>query len=392
MKKIDRIRICTVFLLFNILLVNAKSDDRYFHTHKRNAKEIIITVLHPSIGVIRSLLELKREHLLLDDNLTVVGVYHAQETTDYKSSIAFVKKRGVDWFKFHKVSGPLTQEQIFKKNNCTSDFELIFKNSDGIIFFGGADIPPSVYENKTNLLTSINTPYRHFFELSFIFHLMGGYQNNGFKPLMENAPELPVLGICLGEQSLNVGTGGTLIQDIWFEKYKKSYVEDIIELGKEKWHNNPYRILYPRKKLLRYNIHRIRLLGGGKFVSQMGFSVDDTPYIISSHHQAVKRLGKGMRVIATSLDGRIVEAIEHTRFPNVLGIQFHTDFTILWDSEKMVRICPEEKVNINSFLKSNPPSFKFNKTIWSWFVEKVRYFHNKSLRTLNAKSEFSTKR
>ncbi len=71
--------------------------------------------------------------------------------------------------------------------------------------------------------------------------------------------------------------------------------------------------------------HRIRLGRDSVFVRRMGFSGGDLPFVATAHHQAIAKLGAGLRVTATSLDGKIVEAVEHTRFANVLGIQFHPE-------------------------------------------------------------------
>jgi hypothetical protein len=58
----------------------------------------------------------------------------------------------------------------------------------------------------------ITDPHRHYLELSFLFHLLGGFQDESFLPLLEERPEYPVLGICLGMQSMNVATGGDMIR------------------------------------------------------------------------------------------------------------------------------------------------------------------------------------
>ncbi len=54
-------------------------------------------------------------------------------------------------------------------------------------------------------------PGRHFFEVSFLFHLLGGSRNESFKPLLDENPGYMVTGFCLGMQSMNVATGGILI-------------------------------------------------------------------------------------------------------------------------------------------------------------------------------------
>ncbi|MGD9346341.1 MAG: gamma-glutamyl-gamma-aminobutyrate hydrolase family protein, partial [Candidatus Aminicenantes bacterium] len=311
------------------------------------------------------------------ENLVIVGVLHERQMTDFEKSKALVEKNNLDWIKFHTVKGEIDVHSLFQKNGMTAEFKIIFEKSDGIIFFGGADIPPYVYDEKTSLLTSIGTPYRHFLEISFIFHLFGGFQDQRFIGLMESAPKFPVLCICLGAQSLNVGTGGTLVQDIPSEIYDQNFIEDIIHSEKHNWHRNPYAKIHPELELYPYILHPIVLLDGCKFTSDLGFHKDDRPFVITAHHQALGKLGKGIKINATSLDGRVIEGIEHETYPNVLGVQFHPDFPELWNTDFTFKWMPqdEEKVSFLSQLKKNPPSLEFNKKIWVWFCEMVNTFH-----------------
>lgn len=356
----------------------SESPERFFDTAEITSKDVRLAILHPTVGTIRTLMVLRKQGLITVESLTVIGVYHVKERANYEVSMAFVKEKKLDWIKFHKLSGELSKDSLFQKNPCSTEFEKIFKKSDGIIFFGGADIPPYIFKKKTSLLTRISTPYRHFLELSFIFHLFGGTQDNNFKALLESSPKFPVLGICLGAQSLNVGTGGTLIQDIWSEKYGKKYLEDVIALKKENWHTNPYARLYPEKKLIRINMHPIKLREKGIFCQMLGFKKEDTPYIYSSHHQAVLKPGKGIKIAATSLDGKVVEAIEHEKYPHMLGVQFHPESSSLWDAEKKFRFTlqDEEEKSLRSILDNNPPSFDFHKKIWAWLSQKLKEYHN----------------
>jgi len=370
-----------LFIILAILLawlpLFSQNEERYFDTAELTSKEVRLTILYPSLGSIRALVELRKNGLLTVQNLLVIGVFHEKESTNYKASIAYVQNNNLDWIKFHKLSAELNKDNLFQKNPLTPEFEEIFKKSDGVIFFGGADIPPQIFKEKTNLLTRIETPYRHFLELSFIFHLLGGLQDNSFKPLLDFSPQFPLLGICLGSQSLNVGTGGTLIQDIWSEVYGKKYFEEVIILGKENWHTNPLASLNPEKKLIGYNLHRIKFIEKSKFCTELGWKKEDTPYILSSHHQMAGKLGKGMKIAATSLDGKVVEAIEHEKYRNVLGIQFHPEFPLLYDPEQKLRFTPDDKEekSLLSILEANPPSLAFHKKIWSWFGEKLEEYH-----------------
>jgi len=368
--------ILLILWFFQIILF-PQSPEKYLDTAELISKDVILAVLPPSLGSIQSLVELRNQGLITLDNLTVIGVYHEKEFTDYQKLKEFVKENNLEWFKFHKLSGELREDLLFQKNPCTADFEEIFKKSDGIIFFGGADIPPYIYEKKTSLLTRIRTPYRHFLELSFIFHLLGGFQDENYKPFLESNSEFPVLGICLGAQSLNVGTGGTLIQDIWSEKYGKKYLEDVIGLGKENWHTNPLALLYPEERLFGFNMHPIMLQEKGRFCSELGFKKEETPYVLSAHHQMVGELGKGIKIAATSLDGKVIEAIEHEKYPCVLGVQFHPEFSILWDTDQKFRFTlhDKEEKSLRSVLENNPPSFAFHENIWAWFSQKLKDYH-----------------
>jgi putative glutamine amidotransferase len=340
---------------------------------RSQTEEIRLTVFYPSVGTLRNLQALREKGYLNLPNLKVTGVHHLREMTNYEEARKYVRENGLDWFSFKTFSAEIGPENIFRTNGLTPELAEIIRNSDGLIFFGGPDIPPAVWGDRTSLLSVIEDPYRHYFELSAIFQLLGGYQDPAFKPLLAENPELPVLGICLGAQSLNVGTGGTLIQDIWSEVYGKNYVEDIIALGPDRWHNNPFIKLHPDLRLSGYNFHWIKLLPDGFFIKRLGFSQNDRPRILSSHHQAIKKLGQGFVVVATSPDGKIVEAIHHTRFINVLGIQFHPEHYRLWDPSLQVRFRPEEApTSYWEILNSNPPSLDFQRKLWAWFSEAMK--------------------
>jgi putative glutamine amidotransferase len=353
-------------------------DSRYFDSADQDPDKIILTILYPSLGSIRSLMNLKKEGIFPLENTMVIGVFHEMERTDYQRSLDLVEEKGIEWLKFHKLKGDINRKGLFQENSLTEEFKTIFIRSDGIIFFGGADIPPFVYGEKTHLLSRVTTPNRHYMESSFVFHLLGGLQDTHFEALLESFPQFPILGICLGCQTLNVGTGGSLIQDVWQELYEISYLEDATLLPKENWHSNPYARLYPEDGLFPYYMHPIQFNGEGKFVSEFGFNTSDTPYILSIHHQAAARLGKGIKVNATSLDGKVVEAIEHKDYPNVLGVQFHPEFPILYDKTKQYKLAPHdpETLNIFTLLESNNPSLTFHKKIWSWFEERIKSFHS----------------
>ncbi len=375
MKKAEKFLICgLVSLIFGLVLVEpAFSQPRYFDTADARSYQVRLAIFYPTLGSIGDLIALRENGLIPIENLLVIGVFHAQERTDYQTSIEWAERNQLEWLKFHRLTSDINKDVLFQKNALSNEFKTIFEKSDGIIFFGGADIPPYIYREKTNLLTEIETPYRSFVETSFIFHLLGGFQNNDFAPLLEADPSFPILGICLGCQSLNVGTGGTLVQDIWSQVYGMRTVEDVLRLGSDRWHTNPFRRLFPEQNLIGYNMHPIHFRQQGKWITEFGLKPSDYPMVVSAHHQMPGKIGKGMRIIATSLDGKVVEALEHQKYPNVLGVQFHPEFSILYDRSRTYRFRPDDPSGISllEMLEHNPPSLEFHRKLWRWFSEKL---------------------
>ncbi len=335
--------------------------------------KITVISLYPSVGTIRDWVTLREKGLIDIPNLAVLGVYHERERTDYKRAQEYVKANNLDWFTFHPVSAPLSPEVLFRKNECTEEFEELFKDADGIVFFGGPDILPGLYGKKTSLLTRVEDPYRHYLELSFVFHLLGGFQDESFVPLLEGQPDFPITGFCLGGQTLNAGTGGTLSQDIWADVYGLESFEDVIALGPDAWHTNPFLRLYPWERFSGYFYHRIRFTpAGASFCREIGFDPDGMPLIFSAHHQQAEKLGKGFEVIATSIDGKVTEAIVHKRFPNVLGVQFHPEAWVNYSPTVRVRFTPEDKepFDLNAYLEAHPPTMEFHRKLWAWIARR----------------------
>lgn len=158
---------------------------------------------------------------------------------------------------------------------------------EGILLPGGGDIDPSFYGDTSHgkLERVDNTLDR--FELNLLRHAQ------------ETA--LPVLGICRGHQLINVYYQGTMYQDLPSE-FPAGAKKTVSHRGKGVRHEI---IIDPASTL-----HE--LLGTDRIT------------VNSLHHQAVKQLGKGLRVSARSEDG-VVEGIEQENGGFVLGVQFHPE-------------------------------------------------------------------
>jgi putative glutamine amidotransferase len=116
----------------------------------------------------------------------------------------------------------------------------------------------------------------------------------------------PVLAICYGCQILNVYLGGTLIQDIGSEMATK--------IAHRKEDAGPAAAGDP--------LHEAVLEAGSVLAGLAGGA---RAQVNSSHHQAVARPGKGLRVTARAADG-VVEAVEWTGGGNwVAGVQWHPE-------------------------------------------------------------------
>lgn len=152
---------------------------------------------------------------------------------------------------------------------------------DGVLLTGGYDLPPEWYGQEPHPRTTLAHPQR--LEAS--------------RRLAEAAVKrgLPVLGICMGCQLLNVVLGGDLIQDI----------PDLV--GTAVTHSG--------------TSHSIRLDPSSRLFAILGAEKLE---VNSSHHQAAGRPGKGLRPVAWAPDG-VTEALEAEEARFLLAVQWHPE-------------------------------------------------------------------
>jgi putative glutamine amidotransferase len=165
---------------------------------------------------------------------------------------------------------------------------------DGLLFIGGGfDVNPRRYNEKIHPKTTLNE-VRDNFEFELISRAI------------KQKPQLPIFAICNGMQLMNIFFGGSCIQ----------HIADYNQYIDHEQSNNP--------EFLDYNkpYHTTQVLSDTKL-----FQIGEQKIIKtnSSHHQAVNNLGKNIIVSAKASDG-IIEAIEHSKHPFCLGVQWHPEF------------------------------------------------------------------
>lgn len=336
MQKIGRF----IFTLILIISLKAGFAQDFLTTGLKQNKTYVL-LAHPTVQNLETIQFLLANNILQLPEAEFIGVYSAVESYNYSSSVALIKKPDMSRFHLQQVPGEEGAAQIFRENGWTKTFKNLFDHSVGIFFFGGPDIQPEVYKQK-NLYSEVTDPNRHLFELSFLFHLLGGKQNDAFVPFLKEKPGYFVTGFCLGLQSMNVATGGSLTQDIPAQTYKKLKPEEILKLKKDQLHRNYWPEVSKDTLLMGVNFHPIQYTAHPFFLQKVKAEKEVTPVVLSSHHQSIYELGKDLIVTATSMDGEVIEGIQHRLYENVFAVQFHPEVPELYKEGKKFKFAPSD--------------------------------------------------
>ena len=174
------------------------------------------------------------------------------------------------------------------------DPSALLAKLDGLLLSGGYDCDPCLFgEEKLNESVEIDSR-RDDWEL----------------PLARAAVErgIPILAICRGIQTLNVAMGGTLYQDL-----PAQFPTDVDH----------------RQQANRdVATHAIEVDPDSRLATIIGRSMQ----VNSFHHQSLKRIADGLRVVACAPDG-VVEAVEGTGTGFLIGVQFHPEEMVSGSSQ-----------------------------------------------------------
>lgn len=170
---------------------------------------------------------------------------------------------------------------------CTECTGQLLHILDGLILSGGGDLDPSCFGEEPVPGLGEITPERDLFELELTRQALKA--------------DLAILAICRGVQVLNVAMGGTLYQDI------NSQLGQVLKHRQDapRWHAS----------------HKVNIKNGS-LLSRILQSREIR--VNSLHHQAINKVGYGLKVSAQAADG-IIEGVESDNHKFVVGVQWHPE-------------------------------------------------------------------
>lgn len=175
--------------------------------------------------------------------------------------------------------------------------EAQIERCNGLLFSGGQDIHPEYYAGATSPYLGEANPRVDAYQLKLIRSALDSGK--------------PILAICRGLQLLNVVCGGTLLQDL---------------------SEAPGRCLEHFEDDRKYEVkHQVKAVTGSVLENLLGSEFE----VNSHHHQAIRDVGAGLSVTASSSDGVIEAVVMHDR-DFVIGVQWHPERMIRKSDQMLV--------------------------------------------------------
>jgi putative glutamine amidotransferase len=168
--------------------------------------------------------------------------------------------------------------------------ELV-KRLQGVLLTGGGDVDPARFGEAPHPTTADVSAARDGLEIELTRWAI--------------ETRTPLLAICRGVQVLNVALGGSLHQDIPSEPGSPLDHSQVALLGSRGT-----------------AVHQVKVQDGSRLAGILGALEID---VNSFHHQAIHRLGRGLKDVAWAPDSIIegVELVDDSRF--AVGVQWHPE-------------------------------------------------------------------
>jgi putative glutamine amidotransferase len=168
---------------------------------------------------------------------------------------------------------------------------------DGLIFSGGGDLDPAIYNGEYHSAIKGVDRTRDAFELKLFNQALN--------------TNIPLLGVCRGLAVMAVASGASLVAHIPSE-----FGELVAHTGDSSQSVN----------------HQVEINPQSHLASIMEATAVE---VVSMHHQSLRTLPAGWRLAARAIDG-VVEAIEYEYHPWAIGVQWHPELAI--DNPQQLRI------------------------------------------------------
>ena len=234
---------------------------------------------------------------------------------------------GENYVAFVRVAG--AEPVLLRATDDKAEIERMLDGCDLLLFAGGEDVDPSRYGEKPSPKLGKVNARRDAWEFAVL---------DAAVPRRK-----PLFGICRGCQLLNVYFGGTLWQDLPSEfegcRPEGHYLKD----GGE---------------------HDVVFEPDSRLAKRMGLQ---STTVNSTHHQAVKTLGRGFRVAARSPEG-VVEAIENDEYP-AAAVQFHPERLVVQKGRREFRRLLTDVPPVKAGLYCGPGSRGGNIVYWAKILE-----------------------
>lgn len=201
----------------------------------------------------------------------------------------YVYQYYIDMFK------KINAELIFITPSSKETYQQLIEMCDGLLLAGGLDIDASYFHEINHPTNQLELKEVDQMDLDLI-------------KLCDQIHK-PIIGICRGHQIINVAFGGTLYQDI-NSQYKTSIN-----------HSQSIHQVYC------HDIHVVENTTLANYLSPI-------TSVNSYHHQNIKDLAEGFKIMAYSEDG-LIEAIEKD---NIISVQWHPEKVVDENQDKILNM------------------------------------------------------